>query len=101
MRKILYHTLVIFLYNTLLLIIPIFIFLVSLSWANKILFDKLPLIFSLLVVFSPILTVVLGYRSVRGKPLRIGWPISNHNESCRFLAFYVAISIIELFMEPV
>jgi hypothetical protein len=75
MRKILFYSFIIFSYNILLLVLPLLLFLVSLSFANPALLNILPWIYCPFVLLSPLLTISLGYLLVYNKLNFLSWPI--------------------------
>lgn len=75
MQKILLFTFIIFSYNILLLILPLLIFITSLSFANQILLNIIPWIYSPFVLLSPLLTIGLGYLVIRDRLNPFSWPI--------------------------
>ena len=67
MRKILVCTFIIFLYNLLLLILPVLIFLVFVKWANPFSIHILPWIYYPFLFISPVLSIVLGFTMIKDK----------------------------------
>lgn len=72
MRKIIFFTLILMAYNFFLLILPVVFFICSLSFSRDSLLNAFPWFYGLLALFSPVLAIVLGYRSGRYK-IRFPW----------------------------
>jgi hypothetical protein len=75
MRKTLFYTFLIFFYHILVIFLPILLFMVSLSLANRFLLQILPWLYSLFMLLSPLIIIYLGYLAVRDKKSTFGWLI--------------------------
>ena len=73
MRKILIYSLIIFSYNILIIVLPLLLFLISLSFNNSALLNILPWIYCPLLLLSPLLTIRLGYLLVHDKLSPFGY----------------------------
>lgn len=60
MRKMIICTFIIFIYNLLLLMLPVLLFLTWIQWSTPLSFDILPWIYYLFLLISPILSVTMG-----------------------------------------
>ena len=94
MRKIFTFALILFSYNILLFFIPMLIFLISLSCANESLLDKLPWIYSLFIILSPIAYNYFRI-SYHKKYFHSLWLVSpNHYEFNWLLPVFIALFAI-------
>ncbi len=73
MKKILLTVLFIFSYNLFLLVLPILIFLGSLSFSSEIFIKFFPWIYWPFLFLSPILAIYLGLRIAIDKTLKVVW----------------------------
>ncbi|HBF37438.1 MAG TPA: hypothetical protein DDW50_08975 [Firmicutes bacterium] len=67
MRKIFVCTFIIFIYNILLLILPVLIFLALVQWSTPSSIHFLPWIYCPFLLISPILSIVLGVMMIKGR----------------------------------
>lgn len=73
MKKLIIFSFILLSYHILLLITPVIIFLSTLSFTPKKFLDGLYLIFLILAVFSPILTIALSYRISQENFFKKSW----------------------------
>jgi hypothetical protein len=105
MRKIFLFTLTVFLYNFFLLVLPILIFIISLSFTGKGLLNIFPWIYSPFVLISPILSIILGYLVIKdnlnlftGTVPIIMALIGNMPFLCIYYLFNPFFSLLDLFL---
>ena len=67
MKRLLYHTLLCFAYNFMLLILPIFLFLLSLHGSFSKCLDTFLWLYAILLLASPIFSLILAYRAIAGE----------------------------------
>ncbi len=65
MRKMIICTFIIFIYNLLLLILPVLLFLTWIQWSTPLSFHILPWIYYLFLLISPILSVTMGTMMIK------------------------------------
>ncbi len=65
MRKIVICTFIIFIYNLLLLILPVLFFLTWIQWSTPLSFHILPWIYYLFLLISPILSITMGTMMIK------------------------------------